>query len=125
MKDAESFVRENQDLTRRYFLRLSAAGAAAVGLWPFSARAGPLAPELAKALETLEPYFTPQEKFRDVSRGKPLPHSLSHDKKRDVGLTRESWKLEVVSDSDYPAKLRSPLTRRDGTALDFQFPTLA
>ncbi len=76
-------------------------------------------PELASAIESLEPYFTPQEKFRDVSRGKPLPHSLSEEKKRAVGLTRETWKLEVVSDPDHPAKLRSPLTKKDGTALDF------
>src|SRR5437016_8566993 len=119
MNDAQRFVSEHQVLTRRYFLRLGAAGAAALGLWPFSARAGPLAPELAKALETLEPYFTSQEKFRDVSRGKPLPHSLPAEKKSQVGLTRETWKLEVLSDPDHPATIRRPLTLKDGTALDF------
>lgn len=81
--------------------------------------ADPPAPELARAIESLEPYFTPQEKFRDVSRGKPLPHSLSDDKKRAAGLTRDTWKLEVVSDPDNPAKLRSPLAKKNGTALDF------
>ena len=119
MESAERFLCEHHELTRRYFLRMGVAGAAALGLWPRSAGADPLAPELVKAIETLEPYFTPQQKFRDVSRGKPLPHSHSDEKKRQVGLTRESWKLEVVSDPDNPAKVRSPLTRKDGTALDF------
>jgi len=70
-------------------------------------------------LQTLEPYFTPQEKFRDVSRGKPLPHSLSEEKKRQAGLTRETWKLEVISDPEQPAKIRNSFTKKAGTALDF------
>jgi DMSO/TMAO reductase YedYZ molybdopterin-dependent catalytic subunit len=119
MRNAERFRFEHRELTRRHFMRRTAAGAAAVGFWPLAADAAPPAPELAKALETLEPYFTSQEKFRDVSRGKPLPHSLPDKKKREVGLTRETWKLEVVSDPDQPASLRHPLTHKNGTALDF------
>jgi hypothetical protein len=87
--------------------------------WPLAIGAEPRVPELAKALETLETYFTPSEKFRDVSRGKPLPHSLSDAIKQDVGLTRETWKLEVISDPDNPAKIRQPLTKKYKTALDF------
>jgi DMSO/TMAO reductase YedYZ molybdopterin-dependent catalytic subunit len=119
MKNAERFLCEHQQLTRRYFIRLGAAGAASLSLWPPAIGADPPAPELAKTLEALEPYFTPWEKFRDVSRGKPLPHSLPDAKKREVGLTRETWKLEVVSDPDNPAKIRRPLTKKDRTAFDF------
>ena len=119
MKNPEHFLLEHQQLTRRYFLQLGAAGAAALKFWPLAARAESFAPELVKAIEKLEPYFTPQEKFRDVSRGKPLPHSLSEKKKREVGLMRETWKVEVVSDSDHPVKMARPLTKKDGTALDF------
>jgi DMSO/TMAO reductase YedYZ molybdopterin-dependent catalytic subunit len=119
MKNAERFLFEHHRLTRRYFLRLGAAGVAALGFWPGFAGADSMAPELAKALETLEPYFTSQEKFRDVSRGKPLPHSLPDEKKRKAGLTRETWKLEVVSDPDNPATIRRPFTNKEGTALDF------
>jgi hypothetical protein len=119
MTDAQRFLQEHQELTRRHFIRLGAAGAAALGFCPLAAGTDPAAPELAKALETLEAYFTPQGKFRDVSRGKPLPHSLPDEKKRAVGLTRETWKLEVVSDPDNLATLRSPLTKKDGTALEF------
>src|SRR5712692_9525682 len=119
MKNAERFLFDHRELTRRYFIRLGVAGAAAVRFGTLAAGADPLAPDLAKALESLEPYFTPPESFRDVSRGKPLPHSLPDEKKREVGLTRETWKLEVISDPDNPASIRSPLTRKDGTALDF------
>src|SRR5437016_9810003 len=119
MKNAERFLCEHQQLTRRYFIRLGAAGAASLSLWPLAIGAEEAGPELAKALEMLEPYFTPQEKFRDVSRGKPLPHSLPGSKKREAGLMRETWTLEVVSDPDNPAKIRHPLTKKDRTALDF------
>ena len=73
----------------------------------------------------LEPYFTPPEKFRDVSRGKPLPHSLPERRSGEVGLTRETWKLEVISDPGHPATLGKPLTKADGTALDFPRPAEA
>jgi len=120
MNNAERFLIEHQKWTRRSFIRMGVASAAACGFWPHSEGADPPAPELAKAIESLEPYFTPQEKFRDVSRGKPLPHSLSEEKKRKAGLTRETWMLEVISDPDNPAKIRSPLTKKDGSALDFE-----
>jgi DMSO/TMAO reductase YedYZ molybdopterin-dependent catalytic subunit len=72
-----------------------------------------------KAGAKQDPFFTPIADFHDVSRGKPLPHSLPEDKKREVGLTRETWKLEVISDPDNPAKLGNSLKKEDGTALDF------
>jgi DMSO/TMAO reductase YedYZ molybdopterin-dependent catalytic subunit len=119
MSDPDLFLAEHQALTRRYFLALGAAGAA-TAVAAEAERDQPLAPELLRAIEKLEPYFTPQEHFNDVSRGKPLPHSLAEAKKREVGLTRETWKLEVVSDPEHPAKLGKQLTRKDGTALDFK-----
>jgi DMSO/TMAO reductase YedYZ molybdopterin-dependent catalytic subunit len=119
VRNAESFLREHRGLTRRRFIRLGAAGAVTFDFLPLTASAAPASPELARTLETLEPYFTPAEKFRDVSRGKPLPHSLPNETKRQVGLTRETWKLEVISDQENPATLRHPLTQKDGTALDF------
>jgi DMSO/TMAO reductase YedYZ molybdopterin-dependent catalytic subunit len=119
MDEREQFLVEHRRLTRRYFLGVGAA-CAGLAVWPVhSGRAGPPAPELARALDKLEPYFTPPEEFRDVSRGQPLPHSLPEEKKRAVGLTRNTWALEVISDPEYPATLGRQLTRKDGTALDF------
>jgi len=106
-------------LTRRYFIRLGVTGAAAFKFGPLATRADAPVPQLTKAIETLEPYFTPPDGFKDVSRGTPLPHSLPDEKKRAAGITRETWKLEVVSDPENPATLRSQLAQKDGTALDF------
>jgi DMSO/TMAO reductase YedYZ molybdopterin-dependent catalytic subunit len=113
------FIDEHRLLTRRYFFRCGIAGSAAIAISARALRADNAAPELAKAIEKLEPFFTPADDFRDVSRGKPLPHSLPDDKKREVGLTRETWKLEVISDPDKPAKIGKPMNIADGTALDF------
>lgn len=106
------------DISRRLFLGAGVAGAA---LSARHVRAdSPLkSPELAKAIEKIEPYFTPPAEFEDVSRGNPIPHKLPDDKKKEVGLTRDTWKLEVVSDPDKPATLGKQLTKKDGTALDF------
>src|SRR5262249_25482697 len=118
MSESERFLVEHVNLTRRYFLRAGAACVATAGGWS-TAPGEPSAPELAAALAKLEPYFTLQAKFTDVSRGKPVPHSLPAAKKRQVGLARETWKLEVISDPEHPATLGRPLTQAAGTALDF------
>jgi len=120
MNEAERFLTEHTDLTRRYFLGLGAACTALAGNGLLSAAPAPAEPELGKALAKLGQFFTVQAEFRDVSRGTPLPHSLPDDKKREVGLTRETWKLEVLSDPEQPAKPGKPLNRKDNTALDFQ-----
>lgn len=119
MNELHRFLTLHRRLTRRFFLRLGAAAGAAAASWPIVSRGAPASSELAQAIANLEPFFTPPESFRDVSRGKPLPHSLPDEKKREVGLTRETWKLEVISDPDNPTKLGRELTHRDGTALDF------
>jgi DMSO/TMAO reductase YedYZ molybdopterin-dependent catalytic subunit len=74
---------------------------------------------LAEAVAKLESYLTPPDKFQDVSRGTPLPHSLPDEKKPAAGLTRETWTLEVIPDPENPAKLGKPFTKAGGTALDF------
>jgi DMSO/TMAO reductase YedYZ molybdopterin-dependent catalytic subunit len=120
MNDHEAFLTQHVELTRRYFLRAGVAWTAAAGYALAAPPAEPTAPELARALEKLESYFTPQDQFRDVSRGQPVPHALPPGKKRTAGLTRETWKLEVISDPQYPATLGKQLTVKDGTALDFE-----
>ncbi len=119
MNDRLRFLRQHREITRRYFLGLGAGGIAAVALWPRGLRAQSTEPELADALAKLEPYFTLPDKFQDVSRGDPVPHSLPEERKREVGLTQESWRLEVISDAEHPADVRRPLTKDNNTALDF------
>lgn len=108
---------EHREISRRFFLGCAALAAGGTGRAVAAAEGLP--PELARVLERLEPYFTLQADFRDVSRGRPVPHSLPEEVRRDVGLTRETWKLEVVSDPAHPATLGRQLTRGDDTALDF------
>lgn len=118
MSEARDFLGEHNDLSRRFFLRTGAAGAA-LSAFASPTRAADLPAELAPVLEKLESYFTTQDKFGDVSRGRPIPHALPLEKKKEVGLTRETWKLDVVSDPDHPATLGKQFSRKDNTAIDF------
>lgn len=129
MSPSRRFLGDHAALSRRYFLRVGVAGSAAIGLSPLlradekgaaTAATSARSPELERAIAALEPFFTPPEKFQDVSRGKPLPHSIPEEKKKEVGLTRETWKLEVISDGESPVKLGKQFTKADGTAIDFQ-----
>jgi DMSO/TMAO reductase YedYZ molybdopterin-dependent catalytic subunit/Flp pilus assembly protein TadD len=126
MTDTSRFLREHATLSRRYFLQAGAGAAATLGLWcrpgggaEPAADVANASPELADAIARLESYLTAPERFQDVSRGKPLPHSLSDEKKHEVGLTRESWRLEVIADPEQPTTVRKPLTKADGTAITF------
>lgn len=126
----EDFLAEHEHVTRRFILRAGGAATTAVafGAMPHATLQGadekPAPPPKKhvkpdKGGARPEPYFTPLADFRDVSRGQPLPHSLPEDKKREVGLTRETWRLEVLADPDHPPKLGRQLTKADGTAIDF------
>lgn len=116
----KSFLEEHARLTRRYFMGLVTAGGLLSGAETLAVTQEnnkKVKPEKAGARP--EPYFTPSMNFRDVSRGKPLPHSLPDEKKREVGLTRDTWRLEVLADPDHPAKIGNPLARATNNALDF------
>src|SRR5437763_637824 len=103
-------LRDHHRLTRRWFLRL---GAGAVAVSPALLRGDELPPECAKAcaeaLAKLE-FLTPPAKFGDVSRGNPIPHKLPEAKRKEVGLTPETWKLEVAADKATDAVVDNPLT---------------
>lgn len=108
---------QHNALTRRYFMRIGLTGlvgAASTAL----GRDDSVEQALADAIASLE-YLTSDEKFGTVERGNPLPYKLPEDKRRAVGLDRETWKLEVVADAESGAKIERPLTRAAGTALDF------
>ena len=116
---AERLFNDHLALSRRYFLGLGVAGAAALKTLPLQAEGVGDDEVLQKAIAKLEPWVTPAADFRDVSRGKPIPHSLSDEKKAEVGMTRETWKLEVLSDPDKPARVRNEFRKSDNTAFDF------
>ena len=113
------FLSEHRTLSRRYFLQRGLAGAAALTAVPLLAAEDSRDPALQQALEKLEAWLTKPDEFRDVSRGKPVPHSLEEDRRREVGLTRDTWQLEVLPDPEHPARLRNPLTKEKGNAFTF------
>jgi len=84
MNPFEQFLQEHTRLTRRFFL-----GAGALGLGSFAGiasigRAQDPAPKQTEAFEQLESLMTLPDKFLDVSRGSPIPHSLSEEKRIEV-----------------------------------------
>ena len=116
-------------LTRRDFVRggsALAASALAVGLSPATTQAAVASAVVGTkpVSATPHPLLTPADKFRDVSRGNPKPHSLKGDALVQARLTPETWRLEITADTtvnpaikDQPG-LSTPLTLADGNALD-------
>jgi DMSO/TMAO reductase YedYZ molybdopterin-dependent catalytic subunit len=119
MNHSRLWAAEHALLARRHFLRLGAAGAAALPLLPWAARGSETPNPALEALVKELKYLTPERDFLNVERGNPLPSTLPPAKLKEVGLTRETWKLEVVSDPAAPAKLRKPFSKEAGMALDW------
>ncbi|MHC4400627.1 MAG: molybdopterin-dependent oxidoreductase [Planctomycetota bacterium] len=119
MSELERLVKEHVTLSRRYFLRLGAAGAASLSVAPLLAQDAPSAPGLDEAVAELK-YLTPVDDFRMYGRGNPPPHKLPPEKLAEVGLTRETWRLQVLPDPESNAEVKHPLSEEAGTALDWQ-----
>ena len=100
-------------VTRRDFLQL---GAAAAGLAPLLARGVDVGIELKRSIAELTArYLTPQLEFNTVERGDPLPYTLPIEKRREVGLERETWRLEVIADPQSNSVLENALSTERGT----------
>jgi DMSO/TMAO reductase YedYZ molybdopterin-dependent catalytic subunit len=113
---------EHLQATRRFFLQVIAGGASSA-LLACTLGADEIPADCEKACEEFlkkMEYLTPQAEFRNVSRGNPKPHDLPDEKKQEVGLTPETWKLEVVSDPDNPADLGEEFTQEAGNAIDWK-----
>jgi len=115
MKRNSSLAVRHLQLTRRYFLQVAMGGVAGLATWPVWSNEKEAIKRFARELG----YLTPSEKFRNVERHRPLPYKLPREKRLEVGLERETWKLEVVADPESNSRLRRPLTKEKGTALDF------
>ncbi|MFZ5829416.1 MAG: molybdopterin-dependent oxidoreductase [Planctomycetota bacterium] len=120
--DPEGFAAYHASLTRRYFVQLGTAGLAALGaseLWAEQVADEVLSnPALTAAIGELE-YLTPAARFKVQRRGKPVLTELPPEKLPSIGLTRETWSLEVQCDPDGDSQLGNPLTKATGNALDW------
>jgi len=106
--------------TRRTAL-LAAASIAASPSVISAARGRPAIDDSSHDNSSPEPWLTPPDDFRDVSRGRPKPHKLSDEQKVAVGLTRETWQLNVVADREAEPKaiIGQPLSQELQTAFRF------
>jgi len=76
-------------------------------------------PVLSKAISELE-YLTPADKFIVQRRGNPVLTEIPQEKLSLIGLTRETWKLEIIADPESNSEIGNPLTIRNGNALTWQ-----
>lgn len=109
---------EANDSTRRRFLGLGAGTAASLVIPKSWATADTDHPALAEALSRLQ-YLTADKDFRYVGRIKPKISEMSDSERQAAGLTRDTWRLEVIADPDGKARVRHPMTKADGSALSF------
>jgi DMSO/TMAO reductase YedYZ molybdopterin-dependent catalytic subunit len=120
MDQIERLAKEHTYLTRRYFLKLGAAGVGAITvsrLWALEEESQ-THPLLTEAISKLE-YLTREENFSTYGRGNPPPHKLPVEKHREAGLVRETWQLEVLPAPDSNAKVERPLSKAQDTALNW------
>jgi hypothetical protein len=110
------FSKRHLELSRRYFLRIAGAGALGLSLGELSAEV--VNAELKKLIGELT-YLTPSDNFRNVERHRPLPYKRPLEQRLELGLERETWKLDIIADPDSDSKLGNPLTRAGGNAFDF------
>ncbi|NTV85063.1 MAG: hypothetical protein HGA23_12330, partial [Bacteroidales bacterium] len=75
-------------------------------------------PVLAKAISELE-YLTPADKFIVQRRGTPVLTEIPAEKLAAIGLTRETWSLEILPDPESNSELGNPLTREKGNVFDW------
>jgi hypothetical protein len=73
-------------------------------------------PVLAKAISELE-YLTPADKFIVQRRGQPVLSEIPADKLAAIGLTRETWKMEILPDPESNSEIGNPLTIEKGNAI--------
>jgi DMSO/TMAO reductase YedYZ molybdopterin-dependent catalytic subunit len=115
-RSTSKILEEHRDLTRRYFLQLGAAGVASLAAFPLRTEGAEGERLLAEATAQLE-YLTPEAKFGGGGRGNPPPNELTPEQRREIGLDRETWRLEVVADPGSDVQIQNPLSKELGTAL--------
>jgi DMSO/TMAO reductase YedYZ molybdopterin-dependent catalytic subunit len=75
-------------------------------------------PVLAKAVAELE-YLTPADKFIVQRRGNPVLTEIPKEKLSSIGLTPETWKLEIATDAESNSEIGNPMTLEKGNAFSW------
>jgi DMSO/TMAO reductase YedYZ molybdopterin-dependent catalytic subunit len=119
-RTTDHFAAQHAALTRRYFVQLGTAGLAALGtanVWAEQISGEVLRDPLVTAAVAELEYLTPANKFKVQRRGKPVLTEIPEEKLPSIGLTRETWSLEVTADPESDAELGNPLSKSKGNAL--------
>ncbi|MEP6757324.1 MAG: molybdopterin-dependent oxidoreductase [Chthonomonadales bacterium] len=111
-----TILHEHLDVTRRYFLQMLGSGALLAATVEADAQ---LRVDLPRPKGPVVDYLTRDADFGTVERGDPLPYQQPEKKLREIGMTRDTWKLEVVADTTTGSKVERPMTIAGGNALDF------
>lgn len=112
-------MHESSLLSRRNFLHLSSAAVAALSVSPLPAAEPESDPLLKEAIGKLE-YLTPLEHAFILDKGKAGVAKLPPDKLREVGLTPETWTLEVVPELGSNSIVEKPRSQALGNAVNWQ-----
>ncbi len=112
-------IHEPGQLTRRDFLQLGSAAVAAWGVSPLAAAEAGTDPQLQEAISKLE-YLTPLNRAFILDKGKAGVAKLPLEKLREIGLTPDTWSLEVIPDPASNSVVEQPLSRALGKALTWQ-----
>jgi len=118
MQDLEKGGGADFQFTRRGFFELSAGTAAAAWAAPLVGASDAIDPRLKEAVAKLE-YLTPLERGFVLDKGKAGVTGLPAEKLREIGLTAETWSLDVVPDAASNSTVERPLSLTLGTALDW------
>lgn len=108
----------DRSLTRRSFLQLGTTAAAAWGVAPLAIGQGEPDRRLQEAISKLE-YLTPLERAVILDKGKAGVTKLAPEQLRELGLTPETWSLEVIPDPNSNCIVEQPLSRAERNALDW------
>lgn len=103
--------------SRRDFIRLSTVSSTALGTEAASAENKE--PAVTPTAEGGGCCIIPSSQFYNVERGDPPPYQLPLEKRLEIGMERETWKLEIIADPDSNSKIERPMLIGDGSALTF------
>jgi DMSO/TMAO reductase YedYZ molybdopterin-dependent catalytic subunit len=109
-------LHEHCQLTRRYFLQLGGAALTACNILPVAAAEAETDPGLREAIGKLV-YLTPLDRVFILDKGKAGVMKLPSEKLAEIGLTPETWSLDVVPDPASNSVVEQPLSRALGNAL--------
>lgn len=109
----------SHQLTRRSFVRLGGASAAALSLFPSLPSVAAEEDALLKeAIDKLE-YLTPIERAFILDKGNTGIAKLPPEKAREIGQAPETWSLEVVPDTASGSIVEKSFSLASGNALNW------